>query len=320
MCIAIISTAHPEYPLILIDNRDEFLHRPTAPADWWPEPHSHILGSRDLARSVQGTWLGVTKQGTIAVLTNYREGTIERAVGKRSRGAIVNGFLEMSSSHTDPTKAYVEKLVSRGDAQQAGGFSLACGTVKGPLAVVSNRVSAADGITWIAKEKGETVALSNTAFGDRSWPKIVQGEELMRQAIHTSVKLGESEDQLVYRLLDLLSTDTLPRLEEGRCMETYIDLLRQSIFIPVIGNNEESKRNADEVCGSKVHEKTDIVPNGPEDHNSYMTGLYGTQKQTVVLVHKSGRVKYFERTLYDDNAEAIPTGKGDRVFEFVAER
>lgn len=317
MCIALISTAHPEYPLILIDNRDEFLHRPTAAVDWWSEPHSNILGSRDLARSVQGTWLGVTKQGTIAVLTNYREDSTKRAVGKRSRGAIVNDYLKLPQSDTDPTQGYVEDLVSGGDAQLAGGFSLACGPIKGPLAVVSNRVSSADGITWIAKEKGETVALSNTAFGDRSWPKIFNGEKLMKEALSTSQKLGESEDQLVERLIDLLSTDTLPRTDEGGSLETYIDLLRHSIFIPVIGDKEESKHEVDEVCGSKVHEKTDIVPNGPNNHNSYMSGLYGTQKQTVVLVHESGRVKYFERTLYDDNAEAIPIGQGDRVFEFT---
>ena len=242
---------------------------------------------------------------------------MKSAVGKRSRGAIVNDFLKLPPSDTDPTPDYVEDLVSGGDAQLAGGFSLACGTIKGPLAVVSNRVSSAEGITWIAKDKGETVALSNTAFGDRSWPKIVNGEELMKEALSTSYKLGESEDQLIDRLIKLLSTDTLPRVEEGGNLETYIDLLRHSIFIPVIGDKDEANHEVDEVCGSKVHEKTDIIPNGADKHNSYMSGLYGTQTQTVVLVHKSGRVKYFERTLYDDNAEAIPIGKGDRVFEFT---
>jgi uncharacterized protein with NRDE domain len=267
---------------------------------------------------VHGTWLGITKQGRIAVLTNYREAT-SKAVGLRSRGSIVNGFLETPFDWENPAKRYAEELVAGGDAQQAGGFSLVCGTVNGPLAIVSNRVSSADGITWIAKEKGETVGLSNTAFGDRSWPKIVNGEELMKDAIIENYKLGETDDQLIQRLLGVLSTDTLPRLSEDEGLETYLDLLRHSIFVPVIGSDEESKRDADEVCGSNVHEKTDLVANGPDDHHSYMKGLYGTQKQTVVLVHKSGRVKFFERTLYDDNAEAIPIGQGDRVFEFVPE-
>ncbi|OJD19046.1 hypothetical protein AJ78_00997 [Emergomyces pasteurianus Ep9510] len=318
MCIALISTAHPSYPLILIDNRDEFLHRPTAPASWWPGDKSHILASRDLAREVHGTWLGVTKQGRIAVLTNYREDTA-KAVGMRSRGSIVNSFLELPPDSKVSTKEYAEGLISGGDSQLAGGFSLAFGYVRGPLAVVSNRVSAADGIEWIAKEKGQTVGLSNTAFGDRSWPKIRDGERLMKEAIDASVKLDEGEDALVQRLLELLSRDTLPRLHEGSNLETYINLLRESIFIPVIGDDAEIKHSVDEVCTSKLREKVGVVSNGPMDHHAYMKGLYGTQTQTVVLVHESGRVKYFERTLYNDQAEQIPIGKGDRTFEFLVE-
>ncbi|KAK2737871.1 hypothetical protein FQN55_000883 [Onygenales sp. PD_40] len=322
MCIALISTAHPSYPLILIDNRDEFLHRPTASANWWPDSKSHILASRDLARAEHGTWLGVTKQGRIAVLTNYREQSSSQAVGVRSRGSIVNSFLELPPDSKTTTEDYVEDLVAGGDAQQAGGFSLACGSVRGPLAVVSNRVAAKEGIEWIAKEKGETVGLSNTAFGDRSWKKINDGERLMKEAIEESVKMGETEDELVQRFLKLLSIDTLPRLDEVGAeggLETYINLLRESIFVPVIGDDKEIKRQVDEVCTSKIHEKVEVVANRPEDHHAYMRGLYGTQTQTVVLVHESGRVKYFERTLYNHRAEEIPLGKGDRTFEFFVE-
>ncbi|PGH04450.1 hypothetical protein AJ80_08503 [Polytolypa hystricis UAMH7299] len=357
MCIALISTAHPSYPLILIDNRDEFLHRPTAALDWWPSPKSHILGSRDMARTAHGTWLGVTRSGKIAVLTNYREASTSAAaiIGQRSRGQMVNGFLEATQDTT--AREYVEQLVSSGDAQLAGGFSLACGDVKGPLAIVSNRVEGKNGITWIAGRKGETVGLSNTVFGDRSWPKILDGERLMKEAIEASVKIGESEDGLVDRLLGLLSTDTLPRLDEGGGLETYIDLLKESIFVPVIGDKEEEdlwkkrfqkhvhhhNRNnshdsngggeegkkihhhhaGEEICSSRVHDKVDVIPppspREPPSH-MYMSGVYGTQKQTVVLVHESGRLKYVERTLFDDDAKAIPIGEGDRVFEFMVER
>lgn len=332
MCIALISTAHPEYPLILIDNRDEFLHRPTAAAQWWPEPYSYVLGSRDMARSAHGTWLGVTKQGRIAVLTNYRERSTQAAVGVRSRGEVINSFLELPPDKTVTTKQYVEDLVAGGEAQLAGGFSLACGDIRGPLAIVSNRVSATDGITWIAKEKGETVGLSNLAFGDRSWPKIVNGEEAMKEALRTSVKLGEPEDALIQRLLALLSTDTLPRLKNGGDMESYINLLCQSIFIPILGDKEKNddkkdekdkkpdEMTQDEIQAAYLPRKVDVVPNGtPTGVPSFMSGAYGTQKQTVVLVHESGRVRFYERTLYDDDAKSIPIGEGDRSFEFTAE-
>lgn len=275
-----------------------------------------------MARPAHGTWLGVTKQGRIAVLTNYRESSAN-AVGQRSRGSIVNGFLELPPDSKATAKDYVEDLIAGGDAQLAGGFSLACGNVKGPLAVVSNRVSAKDGISWIAKEKGETVGLSNTTFGDRSWAKIINGERMMNEAISTSCSLEESEDDLVKRLLRLLSLDTLPRLHEGGDLESYINLLRESIFIPIIGEKPgknhpcDGNNDDDQLCESDPNDKIEVVRDGSVNGHPYMDGLYGTQKQTIVLVHESGRVRFFERTLYNDNAEEIPIGEGDRSFDFA---
>lgn len=232
----------------------------------------------------------------------------------------MNSFLELPPDNKESTESYVEGLVSAGSAQDAGGFSLVCGKVGERLAVVSNRVSSTDGITWLAKEKGEVVGLSNIAFGDRSWPKIVKGEELMKEAIDASCKAGESEDEFIERLLKLLSTDTLPRIEEGAGMETYINLLRHSIFIPVLGEEEAQKRAADEISAAELKEKVEVVQREEIDHNPYMSGLYGTQKQTIVLFDTSDRIRFYERTLYDDNAEAIPIGEGDRSFDFIVER
>jgi len=56
MCIVIVTTEHPSYRLILLNNRDEFLHRPTARATWWEPPNAHVLGGRDMHRSEHGTW------------------------------------------------------------------------------------------------------------------------------------------------------------------------------------------------------------------------------------------------------------------------
>ncbi|KAI5794405.1 hypothetical protein DFH27DRAFT_134977 [Peziza echinospora] len=54
--------------------RKGILHRPTPRAAWWDTSDScHIFSGRDLARPERGTWLGITRQGRIAVLTNYRE-------------------------------------------------------------------------------------------------------------------------------------------------------------------------------------------------------------------------------------------------------
>lgn len=270
MCIALLSTAHPSYPLILIDNRDEFLNRPTAPASWWPEPDSHVLGGRDLLRSVHGTWLGVTKQGRIAVLTNFREDG-PPPQGKLSRGAIIRAFLTDSHSSTE---AFVKEMVESGVSRDAGGLSLACGNVGEPLAVVSNRAASVSDVPWVCRETAQIVGLSNAAFGDHSWKKVSDGERLLGDAITESVKSGESEDDFIQRLIQLLSTDTLPRMDEGGTMEAYINQLRNTVFVPVIGQREDL--HADEIAAGP--EKPKVIVLTDEDHELGVDGLYGTQK------------------------------------------
>ncbi|MBU6438287.1 MAG: NRDE family protein, partial [Betaproteobacteria bacterium] len=75
-------------PLVLAANRDEFFERPTEPMHWWPgEP---LLAGRDLRDG--GTWLGLTRDGRFAALTNYRDPTHQRPQAP-SRGALPLKFL-----------------------------------------------------------------------------------------------------------------------------------------------------------------------------------------------------------------------------------
>jgi uncharacterized protein with NRDE domain len=57
-----------ESPTLRPTSLQEYLHRPTAEATWWPSPDSQVLGGYDLHRPAHGTWLGVTRQGRIAAL------------------------------------------------------------------------------------------------------------------------------------------------------------------------------------------------------------------------------------------------------------
>ena len=55
MCILFIAVEqHPDYPVIICANRDEFHQRPTQNMHWWPE--QNILAGKDLQAG--GTWLG----------------------------------------------------------------------------------------------------------------------------------------------------------------------------------------------------------------------------------------------------------------------
>jgi uncharacterized protein with NRDE domain len=336
----------------------EYLHRPTSSLHWWRDPNSHVLASRDLARPEQGTWMGITKQGRIAVLTNYREEQSHAAIGTCSRGAIVNGFLTLppqtrapsTSSKLTPSKSTLDfcaNMIESQTARNAGGFSLVCGYFDEPLSIISNRMSDVEGVHSIAQQKGETIGLSNTFITDRSWPKILDGERLVEAAVAAHVKAGETEneDDLIQRLLEVLNRDTLPRLEPldttspNVDVDDYVHLFQQSIFVPVIGGggskNDHHDRPPVTSLTSNGHEATNytnpkhstsassIGPNPEPTSNmplaQHTSGPYGTQKQTVWLITDTGRVRYFERTLYDNDAVSIPLGKGDHDVEFMIE-
>lgn len=146
----------------------------------------------------------------------------------------------------------------------------------------------------------------------------------MREAIeaHAQSEENEDEDALIRRLLGVLSRDTLPRLPEHASVGESIQVCRESIFVPVIGATEKQPdRAADEIPAACVEDKNAVTVSDSHDGNQeYTSGAYGTQKQTVLLVDSARRVRYFERTLYDSNANPIPVGKGDRSFEFVMKR
>ncbi|MEO8068747.1 MAG: NRDE family protein [Flavobacteriales bacterium] len=87
MCLIVFAyRTHPRFPLIVVANRDEFLARPTAPASFWDDAPD-ILAGRDLCAG--GTWLGVTRQGRFAALTNYRDLRKPRPKNAPSRGELV---------------------------------------------------------------------------------------------------------------------------------------------------------------------------------------------------------------------------------------
>ena len=274
-------------------------------AHWWKSPHEHVLGGRDLHREVQGTWLGVTRDGRVAVLTNFRDDE-QPPEGARSRGAMVNAFLTEPPANALSTEEFVRKLITEDGVKGVGGFSLVCGRAGEPLAIVSNRTPSTEGVTWIAGEPGQTVGLSNAAFGDRSWQKVLDGERLMEIAITESVNQKLSEDQLIQKLLEVLSTDTLPRPEgneKGDGLKTYLKNLRKSIFIPPIGGKITESGNADEIAAAKKDQ-----PVAVDDH---MSGVYGTHTQTVLLVKHDGHCTFFERSLFQ------PKGSQDRTFYFT---
>lgn len=84
MCLIFVSYHHhPDYPLIVAANRDEFYARPSAPIHEWPDQPGVIAG-RDKDKG--GTWLGFTRNGRFAAVTNFRSGQANE--NRLSRGKL----------------------------------------------------------------------------------------------------------------------------------------------------------------------------------------------------------------------------------------
>jgi uncharacterized protein with NRDE domain len=258
----------------------------------------------------------MTRQGRFAVLTNYREEDMAIVQGARSRGLIPNAWLKTKPEDTKSSEEFARQMIEEDGVEGVGGFSLCYGFVqdvvkhaKG-LVIVSNRTPNVEGVVHLLQRKDETVALSNAAYGDRTWPKVVNGEKWTEAAIKESVAANETREELVDRLLGVLSVDTMPRQKDNEEWDMYLTQLRHSVFIPAIG------RDHLELHKMPSHEVGDVVKNRAPDATS---GCYGTGKQAVILVDKQGKAFYLERTLFDSDAQPIAKGEGDRVFEFQIE-
>lgn len=120
MClISLQLSQHDSYKLILVANRDEQYDRPSLPAHFWPD-HPDLLAGKDL--SEYGTWLGITKQGRIAAVTNSYLTTDQESDKKLTRGNLVVDYLTGSM---DPVE-YLEQV--RQQRTDYNGFNLIVGS------------------------------------------------------------------------------------------------------------------------------------------------------------------------------------------------
>ena len=183
MCLILLAyRAHPDYELLVAANRDEFHDRPTAPLAFW-EDSPHVLAGRDLKEG--GTWMGITRAGRFAALTNYRD---PRSVQPNapSRGHLVSDYLQGD----EPAHGYLDRLAPR--AAVYNGFNLLLGDETG-LYYYSNRV------LGIQALPPGVYGLSNHLL-DTPWPKLQRGQSALRRALDHGSEL--TPDALLRLLVD----------------------------------------------------------------------------------------------------------------------
>lgn len=166
MCLIFVAwRVHHDYPLVVAANRDEFFARPTAPAGFWAET-PNILAGRDLEAG--GTWMGITRSGRFAALTNYRD-PAQMRTGVPSRGGLVSGFLSSNSS----AESYLNAIAKV--ARECNGYNLLIGD--------------GENLWWSSNVDGQSRSLPPGVYGvsnhllDTPWPKVGAGKSALTGAI-----------------------------------------------------------------------------------------------------------------------------------------
>ena len=200
MCLILFAHGlHADLPLVVAANRDEFHGRPAAAASWWDD-QPDLLAGRDLQD--RGTWLGISRIGRFAAVTNFSEEPPAPSSAARSRGELTTGFLAGRESPA----AYLARIAQRGD--QYRGFNLLVG----------------DGreLHYLCNRNGGPRALPPGLYGlsnsvlDSAWPKVVAGKQDLAAAL--AHLRGDDLQRALFALLanrDIAPDAQLPGIERG---------------------------------------------------------------------------------------------------------
>jgi uncharacterized protein with NRDE domain len=173
-------------PLIVAANRDEFYARPALAAHYWQD-HPRIFAGRDLTAG--GTWLGVSRSGRFAALTNFSAGDAV-ADYPESRGALVADFLTTEV----PAAEYVQNL----QPERFAGFNL--------LAYDGTELHYATNKGFPSQKLAPgTYGLSNAELTS-DWPKAVDGAADLARVLSAKAPNAST----IPELLGVLSDATPP--------------------------------------------------------------------------------------------------------------
>lgn len=188
MCLIVFAwQSRSDLPLVVAANRDELHARATEPAAFWDDL-PQVCAGRDLVAG--GTWLGITRGGRFAAVTNYREG-VPSPDAAHSRGRLTREFLAGDES----PKSFLRRL--QPCAGDYAGFNLLLGEIGGDLFYFSNRA------TSCRKLSPGIYGLSNGLL-DTPWPKVTGAKAALGEIL-----CGGHRPSLE-QLLDILADRSLP--------------------------------------------------------------------------------------------------------------
>lgn len=174
-------------PLLLLSNRDEFYDRTALPLHWWETPGTvpSVLAGKDLQAG--GTWLGVSRSGRLAALTNVRSGEPQRT-DTPSRGELVAAFLQSDAAADD----FLQQLIHQ--AQDYNPFNLLVCDGRQLMGLHSRTAQVQTMPVGVG-------GVSNAAF-HTPWPKLSQ----LRQRLQAQIDQAQTDAE---QLLPLLHDRTM---------------------------------------------------------------------------------------------------------------
>ena len=207
MCLLLISyNTHPEYPLIIAANRDEFYKRPTENAHFWNE-YPDLLAGKDLEGG--GTWLGITKKGRFSAITNYRDMKSIKSDAP-TRGKLVTDFLLSELS----TLKYGHTLFDKSETYN--GYNLLFSDI--------------ETFYYFSNQTKELKQLSAGIYGlsnhllDTPWPKVIRSKKAFSNS--TSKDKISTDD-----LFEILSDDRVA--PDNQLPETGLDIELERAVSPI---------------------------------------------------------------------------------------
>lgn len=227
MCILFIyrnpNADSESYRLILASNRDEYLKRPSVPADYWKD-HPQCVGGIDMEPGKEGgTWLAVSVTGKAGVLLNLTNEASAANIQKQGRGFLVPNFVASKDSAT----SYLNKLHEENNKSQ----------IYNPFVLVLVNLLNAD-VDYLSSSQTSTGPDSAQeiilGFGNSGLDvpfKKVEAGKIVFKTIIKDAKVSKQTD-LIEKLLTFLKSKEryLPDPElERRCPIKYKEL--SSIFV-----------------------------------------------------------------------------------------
>lgn len=291
MCIVIIALhQHPSYPLIIASNRDEFRARPCRASSWWSDgdgddddPSTSILAGKDMKES--GTWLGITKSGRIACITNYRDmKNRQERTDATSRGKLVVQYLKEETTPND----FMKHFLGPDDACKYNGFNLLlgqlsmlsmdlnwCSNVKNSNDTHPSSAKISEPPPLLQQHLETGIHVISNAHLNTPWLKSERLRKHLTQIIHPSIH-NNSAIELTNRIFQALQ-DSEPAQNDDDLPDTGIGLEWERLLSSIFVN----------------------------------TPAYGTVCSTVILIDTHQTVRWEERS-YDASGTVSSTA----IYEF----